>query len=395
MTLGLGLIILGFFGGVTYALTRKPSPTSGNWNWNYESPRDRVEYMRTKLEHMTGRPWDIHDVVAGNDKTSLYRVRVFVDPRYQRIVKDLKRSGSSQSFLTSVLKEKLLKLGFSSVLLATNDPTNTDLWTFLARAPNSPLRKEPDEKTPFRVLSIEPVLEPVIPAKEKHSTVLDNGLSVAEVEAVTHALAYDDDEKHLGGFASTLDPEYPMAAALLYAKAKLAAARSYGLGTGPEKTSDPLSIVDAACSKNVLEALRSHSAPLGQEVVLMWSRYEPVIFAMSAKHCAMFMDRLRSLKSQDAPKPIPASAIQLAYASKRPELSRVEDRKKIGRKLHVISKAADAGVELAQTAQGSVTRAEKLLERRGWIDWYRRIENVKMSEKGPPPGSLTRRSGHI
>lgn len=377
MTLGLGLIILGFFGGAAYALTRKP--------------REREARDQAPLE-----------AKGEASRSPLYRVRVFVDPRYQQLVKNLNKSGgtpfSSQAFLADVLREKLAKIGFTGILLATNDPTNTDLWTFLARNPREQAWRGTQSQG-FRIIDVEPVREPIVPAHEQSSSALDKGLSIAEVEAITHALAHDNDEKHLGGFASTLEPEYPLSAALLYAKAKLAAARSYGLGVEPSgsarESKTPTGIVNAACSKNVLETLRSKSAPLGQEVVRMWNRYEPVLSAMSAKHCSMLTERLRGLtESAEAPKPVPASAIQLAYASKRPELSRVQNRKKIGRKLSVISKAADAGLPMAQTAQGSVTRAEKLLERRGWVDWFRRIESVKMTEKGPPPGSLTRRSEH-
>lgn len=57
---------------------------------------------------------------------------------------------------------------------------------------------------------------------------LDRGLTAREVEALRHALAEETNPKHLGGFASTFEPDFPIAASLLRAKEALVKRRSIG-----------------------------------------------------------------------------------------------------------------------------------------------------------------------
>lgn len=57
---------------------------------------------------------------------------------------------------------------------------------------------------------------------------LDHGLTVRELEALRHALAEETNPKHLGGFASTFEPDFPIAASLLRAKEALIKRRSIG-----------------------------------------------------------------------------------------------------------------------------------------------------------------------
>jgi len=49
--------------------------------------------------------------------------------------------------------------------------------------------------------------------------VLDAGLSPSEVEAVTYALSREGQPENLLGFASTMEPAFPLAASLLRARA--------------------------------------------------------------------------------------------------------------------------------------------------------------------------------
>lgn len=385
MIWGLGLLALGV--GFAYALTRKPLyPTAE------PSARSGLEDSPLASRSARDRAPSAEPPAGNQDKqTGLYRVRVFVHPKYQGIIKNMKSEATPQATLTEVLKTKMLQNGFSEILVSLNDPTDTDYWTFIARLPKGSPIGFPSG-SPLRIESMELIDEPTVQTDEYLSPLLDAGLTQSEVEAIQHALIYDNDEKHLGGFASTLEPEYPLAACLLYIKAKLALARSYGLGADHSRQSSLQSTIDSACSRNLIQALSDKSASLGPEVSSMWARFIPVVNNMSARHCDALMKKLDEVSvSQEMPPVIPNAAIQLAYATKRPELSLVEDRKKIGQKLKIISKVAGEGNQVALQAQNVVSRAEKLLERRSWVQWFRRIEDAKALGQGPPPGSLTRR----
>ena len=335
-------------------------------------------------------------------KNKLYRLKVVVHPRYQEIVKaqaPVDRGVSPQSYLTEVLSEKLRRVGFSEIVLAMNDPTDNRGWTFLARSYDRPVLDTRYQSDPsFRFVSIsDPIAEPLIKT-ETPDTILDKGLTSGEVQAIQHALAYDNDPKHLGGFASTLETDYPLAAVILRIKAKLATARAAGLGQSPLVKDDFEGTVDLVCSRNAVKLFREMTRGLGDSVEKMWTDYEPVTNALTAKHCDTLVRKIQTAKTEAANKgpltPIPPAAIQLAYAQKRPQLSSVANVRKIVSKMKSISAAAEAGDENGQKAKDVMSRAEKLLERRAWVEWYRRIESVQnaQQEKGPAPGSLTRKA---
>jgi len=334
---------------------------------------------------------------------TLHRIKVLVHPRYQEVIKSQKRSGSVQSYLTEVLKEKLRRLGFSQVLLATSDPTDSRCWTFLARSSGSGIKRP--SKGPFRIFSISaPLNEPpdLLPdlslrevGEREDKSPLDDGLSPKEVEALIHALAFDDDPKHLGGFASTLDPDFPVASALLYVKAKLATARASGLGSPDSSRKDDFEgMIDATCTRNAMRSFRELTQDMGKDVQAMWTKYEPIANVMTGKHCEVLMKKIEDAKKKRArPSPIPTSAIQLVYAQKRPQLSHVSNVKKIVPKLKAIHTSARAGEPDGEKAKDILARAERLLERRTWVEWYRRIRDVQSAQQGgPAPGSITRRS---
>ncbi len=122
------------------------------------------------------------------------------------------------------------RAGFGDVKLFTPDPTDGAVATVIARwLLNS---SEAFDTPEVRFFQLEAVQEP--PANVKTAgepelnPSLDGGLTSQEVDAVRWALMSDDDAKHLGGFASTFEPDFPIAASLLRAKAALANARSMG-----------------------------------------------------------------------------------------------------------------------------------------------------------------------
>lgn len=128
------------------------------------------------------------------------------------------------------LQARVEAMGFGDVKLVTPDPTDRSVATIIARWMLS--SSEVFDTPEVHLFQLQAVEEP--PANVKTSGVpeshpaLDGGLTSQEVDAVKWALVSDDDAKHLGGFASTFEPDFPIAAGLLRAKAALANARSMG-----------------------------------------------------------------------------------------------------------------------------------------------------------------------
>jgi hypothetical protein len=76
---------------------------------------------------------------------------------------------------------------------------------------------------PTSASPLPPLSEVVAPTKT-----LDKGLTVPEFEMVRHVLAQEANPKHLGGIASTFEPDYPITASLLRAKSAVMARRAMG-----------------------------------------------------------------------------------------------------------------------------------------------------------------------
>lgn len=128
------------------------------------------------------------------------------------------------------LQSRVERMGFGDVKLVTPDPTDRSIATIIARwmLDSSEVFDTPEVHL-FQLQSVEePPASVKTSGSETHHPSLDGGLTPQEVEAVRWALIHDDDAKHLGGFASTFEPDFPIAASLLRAKAALANARSMG-----------------------------------------------------------------------------------------------------------------------------------------------------------------------
>lgn len=139
----------------------------------------------------------------------------------------------SETMTQTDLQAKVGQMGFGDFKLITPDPTDRSVATLIAR-----WRLDSSEAfdTPeVQLFQLQAVEEP--PANVKTSgdeslnpaaIVLDGGLTRQEIEALAWALINDEDAKHLGGFASTFEPDFPIASSLLRAKAALANSRSMG-----------------------------------------------------------------------------------------------------------------------------------------------------------------------
>lgn len=187
-------------------------------------------------------------------------------------------------------------LGFWPVVLAYADPTEPELWTILARWTGQPSAGAP----PGMVLSTEAVEDPPKPSERVQVPGLDADLLHEEVEILKHALAMDDDPKHLGGIASAFEPDFPIAAALLRAKAVLTLAgkqrtkrcAACGRQARIDVDKDTRSCSDT-CTKRLesgvpeyevtLQALEKASSGLGLGVTSMWRKFTEALEGLGAR----------------------------------------------------------------------------------------------------------------
>jgi len=324
----------------------------------------------------------------------LYRFWMRVDPKMQRFMTRSPRSLSmtNEAFLAEAMKPIAMRLGFSEPLLVTHDPTDTSVWCVIARW-SSPAQEVLSARyvTPLQAI---PVEEPPMGARSSLSrsgghgiTVLDEGLTDDEVWAVTHALSKDDDTKHLGGFATTFEPDYPVTAGLLRVKSMLAAIRSYRSPSGSDKT--------AATSASLIGVLRKASLGLGEGVDRAWDRYDNLPLGDKDQESlgkavqALGVAHVKRVRGQGPrPERITPAALQLAFSTRRPQLSLVANPDGIIDKLRAISTAVKAGDPDAKKAQDRIAAATRYLERLQWVEWYKRNASLAQ-EGGPAAGSLT------
>jgi hypothetical protein len=255
-------------------------------------------------------------------------------------------------------------LSGAEVLLVMNDPTNPDVWSCLVRK-DMPLGDYP--RSPIHVVRSVLVEEP--PAFAAHpEEPIDPGLTVEETLALAHALSNDPNPKHLFGFARSCMPDFPVVASLLDAKGRVVALR---------KHHEPLDAKGLA----TLEALKLASTPLGQDVVRMWERL--------GGNLAELHEWKAPARKKSAPKPVSTSALQLAHAARRPELSGVINPDALEERLKSIGTSANDGDAKGKEAQEALIRANKALERRQWVEWYRRILDAESQDR-TEQGCLTR-----
>jgi hypothetical protein len=323
--------------------------------------------------------------LSPEESRQLYRLKLFVHPQYQAKIKALyeekgKRSGvSGEAFLSESMKPLALRLGFGPTLLVTHDPTDPSIWRLLTRRAVSAY-----EILPYaRVLQMEAVEEPP-PQARSTPLGLDKGLTEDEVWAVRHALSRDDDTKHLGGFSSTLDPDFPVAARLLEAKAILAALRSYRSPLGQGEGKDLSSLVTV---------LQKATSSLGEDVSRAWDKYRGLkVMERDQKTLGDVVQSLTEAftsRNTRTPAALPSpAALQLALATRRPQLSLVEDGAQITQRLTEINRDAKAGNVNARKAQAKLEDATRVMERLQWVEWYKRNRKAE-NPQDPEPGSVT------
>lgn len=441
---------LGIVGALAYVVTRKPPPG--------ETPWERAPRFQGQLHNGT-----------------LYRVWLRVDTKFRdQLRAHPSESRTGQTTLSHAIDTSMRSTGFVPMLL-TNDPTDDTIWTAIARWTLSSNEAFDTESVRYFLLQeVDPDTQGAGANAGASETSLseappslDQGLSPSEVDAVVYALGHDEDPKHLGGFAAALDPDFPVAAALLRLKERLASLRTY------PKVPPPGVAGEQAPARPVSgwTEFKDSLSDLGDDVRSAWDRYDAVVgrhivfvvktptaeeiaaAAASLRNPALTkalgrtkltdalnramstltrdsrlleidsetlagrlktlpvvvraaklamrpmqggtavidpetkrrIDPTSSLFEQERPSP---SAIQLAYATRRPELSLVASKKNLESKLKAIGRAASKGDPDGLLAKAALDRATRLIEMRGWVNWYERIQRAT-EDDGRAPGSLT------
>ena len=222
-------------------------------------------------------------------KGQLYRLWGRVDPTYSKRF-------TEQSVLSEDLRTYVERAGFSPVMLATQDPSDAKVWTFIAKWNLS--SSETFDQGPITFYQIQEVDDP--PATMTRPVdpplQLDIGLLVDEIDAIRYALSRDSDPGHLTGFSATLSPEFPVAASLLRAKATLIDADGRGqvlvgaLYTQRQRVQESYvnalhrvgfldDVVDWLKDRgdDVIKALKDATRDLGKVVSDMWDQYGGII----------------------------------------------------------------------------------------------------------------------
>lgn len=368
----------------------------------------------------------------------MVRLRIRVPLTTQRQLSAMAKPPTTpEAHLTACLKRVVSDVAPARVLLAAHDPTDPETWSFILESSGGKL------KAPLAVVSMEQVEVPRVDTRIFRHDELDERMTNDEATTVLYALRHDDNPKHLGGLAFTLEDDYPISAALLRAKARLqtlrmAARRKSGpLAPMPElekafKALDiplepyeharmslvgykmPFKIVPApegAVEKfksienddtigdlnRVLGAFSRDPKKLGQksDEVGTAMRVSPITVD-AARSMVQVMPGMvvlidpskRKLIRPLTRKPLTMAALQLAHSTRRPILSGVARPEAIKARYNQIGQDKAKGDKDAAEAQALLDRADKALSLRQWIEWYKRIQSVPKSD-GPPPGSLT------
>jgi hypothetical protein len=150
-----------------------------------------------------------------------YRVWAKVDELYVNHVYESAPPPLGQTTVQEQLANDLSALGFAHAALVVQDPSDPEVWTFLARWMGTESAKPPSEAGPIRFTRFDPVEEPAPLSPRVDVPSLDVGLTEDNLYGIRYALAHDDDPKRLAGLARSFDEDFPIAASLLRNKARL------------------------------------------------------------------------------------------------------------------------------------------------------------------------------
>ncbi len=346
---------------------------------------------------------------------SLKRVRLKANRSYVE-----QTSPYDQKGLLRDVAARLETMGWGPVLLVTQDPTDRTSFSVLTRG------KGQASGGALTLMSLEPVDEPFGQNKLADPSP-DPGLLTDEVKAIEHALLTETNPRHLTGFAGTFEPHFPVASSLLRAKARLLEAREILDGhTTLAMMCEASSF--APRTRSMWQTLVSEKGPRPPRAGLLkspeinpseqahglmrvraYADYEGIprdlilseVMRGACFACEKFDEGIKTLppvvrklsssliktspdcsvvdgKSvRDVCPPrgdegfISPSALQLALAEGKPVMSGVRTPGKVPYLLDSISRDSDNKDVQGMRARAMMEKAERAIERRRWIEWYR------------------------
>jgi len=360
----------------------------------------------------------------GTAPGQLYRVRVSVPKDYVQAVRSLHGELGQKMLLQDIERRVEHAYGFERTLLSMQDPTTSatrePVFTLITRG-----RGPGEGGSPFiNVQSAEPVDEPFMLDKlyVTNRDALDSGLSPEEIITVRQVLLEDMNPRHLNGVAYTFEPFFPIAASLLRAKADLLDVRK----TREAKSSPALDAEAQRAIKSVYEAshgLSNFSVPsdlkekllLAQGQLRSLSRVRNIpieivedelrrvacllieqdeqedinrfpseivkaaallvrpIFQASGRIIRIIdPNRLQIIlppKASDGF--VSPSAIQLALATNKPQSAGVFKMAEARKVFESLVNAPNKDPQVLK-ARAQMEKASRCIERRRWVDWWRR-----------------------
>ncbi len=144
-------------------------------------------------------------------------------------------------------------------------------------------------------------------------------------------------------------------------------------------------------SDKIVTFLQKASRGLGPDVEEAWEKYKGLRLEEGDRKAlgAVLQDLTNGRLRPRTPPPVSPAALQLAYATRRPEISLVANPKVVEAKIAAIRQALKAGEPDARKAAEKLSAANRYLERLQWVEWYKRTSKLYEGSRGPSAGSLT------
>jgi hypothetical protein len=197
----------------------------------------------------------------------LMRLKMWVPLAHTKAIRNSTGPMGQKAVLVDA-ERRAQSMGFYDVAAVLQDPTNPEMFTVIAR----PGRRRRPTDGLARVVSAELVEEipqsAVRVGSDGAGTILDPGLTDEELGAIRSALATEENPRHLGGLASTLEPWFPVCASLLRAKAAL-------LETRDGRNAERLAASNMKAAKHVVDTVEKTEPGEGQKVLAFMRRGAP------------------------------------------------------------------------------------------------------------------------
>lgn len=351
-----------------------------------------------------------------------YRVSVQVPDTYVARIRATHAERTQPALLADV-ESRVSRLtgGICSALTTMQDPTGPALFTrftIITQCPRAPQIGARDDIV--SIVRVEEVEAPP-PALLREGTRIpwDSGLNADEISMIEKALLNERNPRHLHGIAATLEPYFPAAASILDAKGDLVEQKVLMDRQAARELENEIARYEIPRSSRDLLLSRSRELfayAARMQIPEMIAREEVKRIASSlidpggsrqtTMPAALPLARLltrdirvagRNLRIvcpyaiREALPPHPEdgaqneTSVQLALGMQKPKMARIDNEHQIPGRLRQLS-APQVRLDMGRPltilerkvvrAHANMERAKQAIERRRWVDWYRRRERA-------------------